>query len=158
MRMKNINQDLMINIVKQCISNNLTWRFACWNIYFQKYLLLSEKQFKYNTNVRCNIRNVNPNYLKCSSQCLSSPCVLFFFWNFDGRRTRVSMIQMRMIFTDSLVKRYFIWVGKWPNISLQHHAMVRIHPCPDKGFYGTRLTVHSLNSIFITVNDCNRKS
>ena len=41
-------------------------------------------------NVCCNILNVKSNYLKCiASQCLSPPWVLFFLWNFDGRRTRV---------------------------------------------------------------------
>ena len=51
-----------------------------WKIVFKKITDTFE-------NVCSNIRNVKSNYLKCiASQCLSPPCVLFFLWNFDGRR------------------------------------------------------------------------
>ena len=37
---RKITHEAVINIVKQCITKNLTWRFVRCNIYFQKYPLL----------------------------------------------------------------------------------------------------------------------
>ena len=42
---------MVINIVKQCISDNLAWRSLCCNTDFQKYpLFFEKKKFKYNRN------------------------------------------------------------------------------------------------------------
>ena len=54
-------------------------------------LFPSATQMKFHLKC-CNIRKVKSNNLKCfASRCLSPSFVLFFLWNFDGRRTRVSM-------------------------------------------------------------------
>ena len=43
--MRKIIHEAVINIVKQCISNDLTWRFVCCNIHIKKYTLFLEKNY-----------------------------------------------------------------------------------------------------------------
>ena len=95
----------MINFVTQCISINSTWRFACCNAHIQKshpdlslFLLLlnsfSKKLMNNGYFGKCMLQHTirQVEYLKCiASQSLSPPCVLFFLWKFNGRRTRVSI-------------------------------------------------------------------
>ena len=95
----------MINIVKQCISNNSTWRFVCCNIRNMRHSF---------ENVCCNARNVKSNCFKCiASQCLfTALCDIFLrrkkFWHLsssaDVHATAKHVISRRRL--DENLKMY----------------------------------------------------
>ena len=75
---RKITRKVVINIVKQCISNNLTWRFVCYSVHYFSYeaLMAEEQGSPWNSFCCCCCSPEGTTWIL--------PVYLFFFFYFTS--------------------------------------------------------------------------